>query len=171
MEASTLLSQDVKFCKQCGSTKPLRDFYYNPKGKDGVQSCCKMCLNARSKAWAEENRDRRRKTNREYKRKLRELYPEREARRQRESKLPSMYGITGDQYNELLIAQDGLCRICGKQETKIRHGRTVALAVDHCHATGRVRGLLCNKCNRAIGWLGDDPALLIRAAEYLSEEE
>ena len=63
----------------------------------------------------------------------------------------------------MLKAQNGVCAIC-QQNPKDRR-----LAVDHDHRTMRVRGLLCNTCNRAIGQMGDDPVRLRRAAEYLGE--
>jgi hypothetical protein len=73
------------------------------------------------------------------------------------------------EYNALLREQGGVCAVCGKDEPNA-HGRTgkqFRLAVDHCHQTGAVRGLLCQKCNRAIGLLGDDPALMRKAISYL----
>ena len=57
----------------------------------------------------------------------------------------------------------GLCLICKKPPL----GKHTRLGVDHCHATGRVRGLLCNRCNRAMGMFEDDPDLLVAAAAYL----
>lgn len=76
--------------------------------------------------------------------------------------LRSRYGITIDQYEEMLQRQGGLCAIC-----HIAHEK---LVVDHCHGTGRVRGLLCNTCNAGIGYLQDDPLLVFRAVSYLSGE-
>lgn len=75
----------------------------------------------------------------------------------------AMYGITQQEYGVLFVAQLGLCVICEKPETVA--GRS--LAIDHDHATGQVRGLLCFGCNAAIGKFNDDPALLRRAADYL----
>jgi hypothetical protein len=71
------------------------------------------------------------------------------------------YGLTIEQYNQMFSAQGGVCAICKKPDPKRR------LAVDHCHDTGRVRELLCIKCNSAIGKLYDDPKMLDRAAAYL----
>jgi hypothetical protein len=79
------------------------------------------------------------------------------------------YGLTADDYEQLLAAQDGKCAICG-MTSGWRHrqsGERKKLAVDHCHETGRVRGLLCDRCNTAIGKLNHDPALLQKAIEYL----
>lgn len=78
--------------------------------------------------------------------------------------------MTKEQYEELLAKQDGVCAICRKPETRrysAGSSTVKALAVDHHHQTELVRGLLCHNCNLGIGHLGDDPALLIRAAMYL----
>ena len=70
------------------------------------------------------------------------------------------YGLTREAYEALLAHQDGRCAICGGVPTK-------RLRVDHCHQTGKVRGLLCDLCNSGIGKLRDDPDRLARAIEYL----
>ncbi len=79
------------------------------------------------------------------------------------------YGITFDQYMELHERQKGLCAICGKPETVVR-GRSKGpglLSVDHDHKTGLIRGLLCSRCNAALGMFGDDVDILIKAELYL----
>ena len=81
----------------------------------------------------------------------------------RNSFLKSTYGIDEKEYQRLLALQNGACAIC-----KERCSTWSRLSVDHDHNTGRVRGLLCNQCNRAIGLLRDNPRLLMLAAEYLS---
>lgn len=87
-------------------------------------------------------------------------------RRQREHKLRK-FGLTYEQYEEMFRAQDGVCAICLKAETALASGKIRALAVDHDHATGVVRGLLCDRCNRAIGFLADDPLRAESLARYL----
>jgi hypothetical protein len=84
------------------------------------------------------------------------------------------YGITPKEYNSLLAEQGGVCAICQKPETELggKHKRLVRqLAVDHDHETGQVRGLLCRRCNTAIGFLGDDVAGLWRAIDYLTRAQ
>jgi len=71
-----------------------------------------------------------------------------------------------DHYEILLEKQQGACAICGGKQQQ-RMGKQPRFAVDHDHKSGIVRGLLCGKCNRAIGQLGDDPAVLRAAADYL----
>lgn len=73
------------------------------------------------------------------------------------------FGITREEYVNLFKLQGGLCAICRLARTG-KHGN---LVVDHCHRTGRVRGLLCNYCNTGIGQLMDSPDLLEKAAQYL----
>lgn len=81
-------------------------------------------------------------------------------------KLKKKYGIGISDYNDMLTMQASGCAICGNPENIA--GRR--LSVDHCHETGKVRGLLCNLCNIAIGNLHDDPDLLRRAIQYLEDE-
>jgi len=78
------------------------------------------------------------------------------------------YGITVDEILAMESEQRNLCAICKKPETSRGNNQMVkSLSVDHCHETGKVRGLLCNNCNRAIGLLGDDVDTLLNAIEYL----
>lgn len=72
--------------------------------------------------------------------------------------LKRSYGMTEAERAELLASQKGLCAICLKEP---------AVHVDHCHKTGKVRGVLCFNCNSAIGKLSDDPDIVRRAAAYL----
>lgn len=78
-----------------------------------------------------------------------------------------IYGITLEQYDEMLRAQGGVCAICDKPEWVIQKGKLRMLSVDHDHLTGVVRGLLCSNCNRAIGLLNDDMDTLKKAIHYL----
>ena len=79
----------------------------------------------------------------------------------RERQLKRLYGLTLLQYNQMLEKQYGRCKICGKTEER------KSLHVDHDHETGRVRGLLCDDCNKALGFFHDDLALLYNAVDYL----
>ena len=76
------------------------------------------------------------------------------------------YGISAEEYGSMLKIQGGRCKICGC-EKNTRVDREMALAVDHDHKTGKVRGLLCDKCNRGLGFFRDNPALLLQAISYL----
>jgi hypothetical protein len=82
-----------------------------------------------------------------------------EARRKaRKARLARDHGLTVEEYDAIEAAQDGRCAICRQDKP---------LVVDHCHESGKVRGLLCHLCNRAIGFLGDDPIIVGQAAAYL----
>jgi hypothetical protein len=83
--------------------------------------------------------------------------------------LKSMYGITFRQYSGMLVAQCGMCAICGALPgaDPDAHRKSSRLVVDHDHKTGRVRGLLCHRCNLMLGQSGDDPARLLDGAKYL----
>lgn len=83
---------------------------------------------------------------------------------QRRYSLRRMYGLTQEQYRVMLESQGGGCAICGS--TVIAKGKK-HMPVDHCHATGKVRGILCSPCNTAVGHMADDPARLRAAADYL----
>lgn len=84
--------------------------------------------------------------------------------RQRQYQLRDKYGITEKDYDLLLLSQSNKCAIC---QTDKPTGKWKRFAVDHCHKTGKIRGLLCNECNRGMGLLRDNAELLRKAAEYL----
>ena len=81
------------------------------------------------------------------------------------------YGITPDRYKEILEKQNGKCAICGSADGGKRGDRRRRLAVDHCHATGKVRGMLCASCNAGLGALRDSPELLAKALVYLLSDQ
>ncbi len=84
------------------------------------------------------------------------------------TRLQRMYGITASDFDRMFEEQGGLCAICHLPETQLGRGRRPrTLCVDHNAETGQVRGLLCAKCNLAIGNLREDPALFTRAVEYI----
>lgn len=72
------------------------------------------------------------------------------------------YGVTEETYQQMLIHQNGRCSICGSD---------VDLCLDHCHATGKVRAIVCRRCNKVLGFSGDQPELLKKAAEYLEKQD
>ncbi len=78
-----------------------------------------------------------------------------------------MYDVTQEEYDAMLAAQCGGCAICGCKPDKQTHKAIKQLPVDHCHATGAVRGLVCHSCNNGIGRFFDSPDLLEKAAAYL----
>jgi hypothetical protein len=87
----------------------------------------------------------------------------------RRSKLKSLFGLSQEDYNSMFQAQRGVCGICEKPETILSMNKkdVKKLAVDHCHSTHKVRGLLCHHCNTGIGHFQDSSELLAKAKEYL----
>lgn len=80
----------------------------------------------------------------------------------RKHNLKYRYGITENDYYKMVEKQQSKCKICGDQPSK-------SLYVDHCHKTKQIRGLLCHKCNTALGHMDDDPQRLKKAIYYLNE--
>lgn len=95
------------------------------------------------------------KSRRRYKEKREEI---------RDERLQALYDITLSAYTDMLASQNGACKICKRAPTANQ-----ILAVDHCHTTGRVRGLLCNNCNNGLGRFKDNTYLLQSAIDYLNE--
>ncbi len=77
----------------------------------------------------------------------------------REQRYLQRYGMTLDDFDRMMTEQDGKCAICNNEQKRLH--------IDHCHATGRVRGLLCTSCNLGLGLLKDDESLLAKAIKYL----
>ena len=110
------------------------------------------------KAWVEANKERAAKTLLDW----RKRNKERLCINSRNAHLKKFYGLDIHEYSKILTCQKGGCAICSKPPGKR------SLAVDHCHQTKAVRGLLCQSCNIAIGLFKDDPDLLKRAIHYLN---
>jgi hypothetical protein len=114
--------------------------------------------------------DRRKKQRAEYaaspgQRKMRSDYYKRTSKKARYDRLRNMYGLSADK-------QKSVCAICEQKETRRgKRGTQHSLNVDHDHATGNIRGLLCSKCNTGLGLFRDDPDLLLTAISYLKKEE
>ena len=84
-------------------------------------------------------------------------------------RLKRKYGLSLDDYKSMLDAQSGVCAICKQPETMKQQGVLKPLAVDHNHKTGTVRQLLCNRCNRVLGFVDDKEDILKACAVYLRE--
>lgn len=87
----------------------------------------------------------------------------------RARKIKQTHGISIEDYNGILLKQHGICAICLKPETTITRGHLQPLAVDHNHTINEVRGLLCIKCNTAIGLLDDSPERAQALIQYLEK--
>ena len=139
-------------CIKCLHVLPASKFWLQTNGKP--TNVCKGCAAKKSKEWASKNRVK----TRSYGARWREKNPSATHRH----KLMYRYGMTLEDFNNLLGKQNGGCAICGKPEAVMPH-----LCVDHCHKSGKNRGLLCDKCNRGIGCFSDSAARLLAAAKYL----
>lgn len=149
----------MKKCSCCKETKSLREFVQDKRKEHGVGSRCKKCHNAHSSIWYQNNKEQARACITRWKK----SHPINTKRSQLKQNLKRAYGITIEEYDAMLMAQGGLCLICHTDSPGGR-GR---FNVDHDHDTGKIRGLLCQSCNIAIGHMREDPKRLRSAADYL----
>lgn len=167
-------NDEIRRCTKCRQVKLLSDFSKSKAGtgRRGYKSWCKACANSDLKKWRDANPDHRRQyakryweSNPEYRERCRAAerakYHENPLKA-RDDRLRYKYGIGLDEYRDMEARQGGVCAICG---LKCKTGRE--LAVDHNHATGEVRGLLCGKCNKGIGLFDERPELFAAAVAYL----
>lgn len=161
----------MKRCSKCGEIRPLSEFYKAKGTRDGLRGDCRSCFQARAKARYPLVRDRAIVRSRQWREDNIEQFRENQRRmrsnpefkeRSRAGHLLRKYGLSLEQYDDLLATQGGVCAICKRPPQG-----TFSLHVDHDHRTGRVRGLLCFRCNNALGDLDDDPSLLRAALRYL----
>jgi len=169
-------------CKYCASETQKK---YRDKNKDSIK--------LKISQWSSNNKEKRRESvkkyrdnNKElvkekdklYKRKLRKIpeirlkinndmklwrnkFPE----RVKNNHLKSCYGITLEEYNDKFIKQNESCAICKIHQDNLK----ICLSVDHCHKTGRIRGLLCSACNHLLGKAKDDISILEESINYLKK--
>jgi len=157
--------QKVKTCSKCGIEKPASDFRLRGDRSNCLRYKCIECERAYNREYGKRrNSDERRAYARAYYHKKKAENPQ-WALRRKQGKLLRQYGLTFKQYEAMLTACGGRCQICGGEPNG--HGQ---LHVDHCHETGKVRGLLCGSCNMGLGNLGDNAASLRRALEYLESQ-
>jgi len=145
-------------CNTYGEEKPTSEFYKNSHRKAGFEHYCKPCWITRTTAYAKKHRAEANAA-----RRIRRAAAG-GAKWSLEDQLASRYGISVQELESLTAQQQGRCALCGDLP---KFGKR--LHVDHCHETGRVRGLLCLQCNAGLGQLRDDPALLRKAITYLEQ--
>lgn len=113
---------------------------------------------------SKEDNERRKRNNRKYY----ELNKEKVLKRTRNHHLKRSYGLSSDEYFDLVKEQENKCAICKQVETRLtKTGDIKPLSVDHNHVTGEVRMLLCNDCNALLGFCKEDPSILEAAKTYL----
>ena len=141
-----------RICIKCGEVKNTDEFYFARRKSDNYQlrsaNECKACSLKNRKEHYEQNRDR--------------ILANHRFR---------SYGLSKEEYLEMLDNQNGTCAICKREEWARASvtNKVKALAVDHNHETGNVRGLLCRSCNLAIGYFEDNPKSLDEAIKYLEK--
>ena len=144
----------MKLCKKCENEKPIEEFP-NAKGyKDGHHPWCRSCRA-------------------EYQRNYNKTYPRKKDKNARRTHVFRKYGLTPERYDEILQAQGGVCLGCGRNPSD----STREFAVDHDHSCcpGKescgecVRGILCGKCNSALGMVDDNIQTLTNLVSYLSK--
>lgn len=150
----------MKICVKCGVEWPLSNFYKVSAVKSGLDSSCKPCTRAKKLAWRTANFDR-------IAAQSRARYDRDKAlilARGKEQRMARKYGISATDYERMSAEQGGVCAIC----QRLNNGRwDSGLYVDHDHATGRVRGLLCFSCNTALGGFRDSADLMRAGVDYL----
>ena len=147
-----------------------RNPIYAAKNREDVkkwQAANRDKAKAASKAWRAANPERVKELNSAWRAKhtraaLSERDREAYRRYRRAAHLDKKFDLTVEQYEAMVVAQEGRCALCPKPDRPDKR-----LAVDHDHKTGRVRALLCDCCNRALGLLDDSPVRLRAAANYL----
>lgn len=144
--------------------RAARKYYNNNKEKSAATT-----LACRTRRWAVDPEGERRKE-KALNDKWRANNPDKAYWSSRASLLKTKYGMTLEEYDAMYQRQEGLCAIC-ENPPKGGNSSTKNLNIDHCHTTGKVRGLLCNNCNAALGLLKDDPILVERGLTYLLNAE
>lgn len=145
----------TKKCTKCLANKSREAFNKAKKNKDGLNTWCRACTNEYSREWArknkkrhQENYNRWRKNNLEHANDLDRL---------------RSYGLPKGRYKQILKIQKGCCAICKTNSPAPKK----TFCVDHCHKTGKVRGLLCHRCNTMIGHAKDNIQTLKNAIDFL----
>ena len=155
-----LICEEIEMkCRVCKKDKEVSEYYKNSSKVNGINTECKECTKVFRKNYYSKNKEKiiERTTN----------WIKDNPERHKNNEMQRKYGISYEEYSLRRNNQDGKCLICGKTEKE----NGIDLAVDHCHATGTVRGLLCVPCNRGLGMFKDNSDLLLKAFRYLSNEK
>ena len=188
-------------CKKCGVVKPLSEFYKNPGNKCGHLTSCKACVKLyidsrrdiirerekqvyrenparrksildRSRQWRKDNPEKVRaiwdKHDKSIGRDHKKAWHQANKTHSTEKHRLAKYGATPEDVKALEERQGGLCAIC---YTSLRDLRSEKVHLDHNHRSGKVRGLLCAKCNHLLGKCGDSKVILLSAISYLEEHD
>lgn len=130
----------MKRCAKCGEEKPESLYYNDSRKKDGLAASCKACHKERVYRWREANRE---KWNAYVAERAKDRPRRGDPAKAKARALKKKYNLTPEEHEALSARFQGRCWICKEEKP---------LHVDHCHATGRVRGMLCVRCNTAFEW-------------------
>ena len=138
----------MKQCIKCKMIKSFDEFHKQKKSLDGFRSICKTCRKIDEKV-----------SNKVY----------RNSDKRKDFLLKWRYGVSKETLDQMYVDQQGKCAICNQFKTE--YNKAGGLYVDHCHNTGKVRGLLCNYCNTLLGMAKEDITILLKAVEYLVKKK
>lgn len=158
----------ARLCKGCNQLKPLdsKHFVKDKNDPTGFTYRCKICRAKAHKQWSLRNPGKIKELNEKHKGTRKAYYNSPEIKlKYRKKYIERKFGIKYDLYQSMHDSSDGKCYICGEPET---NKRQEYLSVDHDHKTGKVRGLLCNSCNRGLGFFRDNPKYLENAKTYIN---
>jgi hypothetical protein len=168
---------ETKVCKKCGVEKAIEEFHIDRANPDGRKYRCRKCYNQTKASWRKKNSEKVIQGKKDSYWRHRDKYLAYNRSTERKErwfrwKLNHMFGITLEQYEAMMDEQSGCCAICEQPPGEANgHRYKLRLHVDHDHNTGNVRGLLCNCCNAALGYLRDDPERAMMAYEYLTTRQ
>lgn len=131
-----------KVCPDCQIEKPASAFNTDKRNSTGLYTYCRPCKYLRYKAY-------------------------RTPEQRRLERVKACYGLSPEEYTALKAAANNTCQTCGTPEGD---SKPTKLVVDHCHETGKVRGMICDKCNRALGLVGDNIQTLQNLITYLNSQ-
>lgn len=141
----------TKKCNKCGQVKSFSEFFKDKANKtDGLYGMCKECKTAATLKWRAENKEIYNTAQRAYSGKHRTRIHYKRA-----------YGITPEVFDQMLVEQGNRCKICQRKYI----AKTKKFVIDHCHDSGKLRGILCYNCNRGMHYV-DDAKFMAAALEY-----
>jgi hypothetical protein len=175
------MDNQIKLCATCKVEKPLSEFAPTKQQlKFGVKSVCRDCdreykrqwvlknpvrQREQISGWKASNREKVRAWNRDYAARMRKERPEQAKLYEARARFKREYGITLDERDAMIAGQNGLCSICHRKPG------VKGLCVDHCHASGKVREMICSACNMAVGMAEEVPDWLESIAAYLRRHD